>query len=76
MQFPLFHGGFRPLDSRGRGKMVARDTEMVCGGVACRPGDLVFGDQDGVVVILQAISETMIELALEKIRGGNTTRSE
>jgi regulator of RNase E activity RraA len=45
IQFPGFHGGFRPLDSKGRGKMVARDTEVVCG-VACRSGDLVFGDQD------------------------------
>ncbi len=42
MRFPVFHGGFRPLYSEGRGegrgKMVARDTEVVCGGVACRSG--------------------------------------
>lgn len=76
MQFPVFHGGFRPLDSKGRGKMVARDTEVVCGGVACRSGDLVFGDQDGVVVIPQAISERVIARAVEKIDSENTTRTE
>jgi regulator of RNase E activity RraA len=76
MQFPVFHGGYRPLDSRGRGKMVARDTEIVCAGVTVRSGDLVFGDQDGVVVIPQAISDTVIARALEKIGSENVTRSE
>ena len=76
MRFPVFHGGYRPLDSKGRAKMVARDTEVVCGGVAVRSGDLVFGDQDGVVVIPQAISETVIAQALEKIGSENVTRAE
>jgi regulator of RNase E activity RraA len=76
VQFPVFHGGYRPLDSKGRGKMVARDTEVVCGGVKVRSGDLVFGDQDGVVVIPQAISETVIARALEKIGSENLTRTE
>jgi 4-hydroxy-4-methyl-2-oxoglutarate aldolase len=76
MRFPVFHGGFRPLDSKGRGKMGARDTEVVCGGVACRSGDLVFGDQDGVVVIPQAISEQVIARAIEKIDSENITRTE
>ena len=33
MRFPVFHSGYRPLNSKGRGKMVARDTEVVCAGV-------------------------------------------
>ncbi len=76
MQFPVFHGGYRPLDSKGRGKMVARDTEVVCGGVTVRSGDLVFGDRDGVVVIPQAISEKVIASAMEKIESENVTRTE
>jgi len=76
MQFPVFHGGYRPLDSKGRGKMVARDIEIVCGGVTARSGDLVFGDQDGVVVIPQAISEIAVAKAVEKIQSENKTRDE
>jgi 4-hydroxy-4-methyl-2-oxoglutarate aldolase len=76
MQFPVFHAGHRPLDSKGRGKMVARDIEVVCGGVTVRSGDLLFGDQDGVVVIPQAIADTVIARALEKIGSENVTRSE
>jgi 4-hydroxy-4-methyl-2-oxoglutarate aldolase len=76
MQFPVFHGGYRPLDSKGRGKMVARDTEVECGGVTVRSGDLVFGDQDGVVIIPQAFAETVVARAVEKIQSENTTRNE
>lgn len=76
MQFPVFHGGFRPLDSKGRSKMVARDVEVVCGGVTVRSGDLVFGDMDGVVVVPQAISEEVIARAVAKIEGENITREE
>jgi regulator of RNase E activity RraA len=76
MQFPVFHGGYRPLDSKGRGKMVARDVEIVCAGVIAHTGDLVFGDHDGVVVIPQAISETVVARAVRKIDSENTTRDE
>ncbi len=31
--FPTFHGGIGPLDSRGRGKMILRDTPIECAGV-------------------------------------------
>src|SRR6187455_692461 len=51
MGFPVFHGGIGPLDSRGRGKMMAMDLPVACSGVLVNPGDLVFGDVDGVVII-------------------------
>lgn len=76
MQFPVFHGGHRPLDSKGRGKMIARDIEVVCGGVTARSGDLVFGDQDGVVVIPQSIADQVVARAVDKIKGENVTRDE
>jgi len=75
MGFPVFHGGIAPLDSRGRGKMMAMDTTIACGGVLVSPGDLVFGDVDGVVVIPQAIALDVISAALEKIGAENKTRA-
>ena len=51
MHFPVFHGGIGPLDTKGRARMVDRDVRVECGGVSIDPGDLVFGDVDGVVVI-------------------------
>ncbi len=76
MSFPVFHGGIGPLDSRGRGKMIKRDVPVECGGVEVHPGDLVFGDVDGVVVVPSAIATEAISLALDKINGENKTREE
>ena len=74
--FPVFHGGIGPLDSRGRGKMIARDTVVECGGVRVNPGDYVFGDVDGVAIIPAAALSSCLERAFEKVNGENLTRSE
>jgi 4-hydroxy-4-methyl-2-oxoglutarate aldolase len=74
--FPVFHGGIGPLDSKGRGRMVAMDVPVTCGGVEIRSGDLVFGDVDGVVVVPQEIAAEVIAAALEKINSENHTREE
>jgi len=40
------------------------------------PGDFVFADFDGAVVIPQAIVNDAIQLAAEKVRRENSSRSE
>lgn len=72
--FPVFHGGVRPLDSAGRAKMTQRDAEIVCAGVTIQPGDLIFADVDGVVVIPAQVAEEAIARANAKIGGENRTR--
>ena len=76
LEFPVFHGGIGPLDTRGRGKMVARDVTIECGGVTVRSGDVVFGDVDGVVIIPREIAAEVIEAALRKVTSENNTRDE
>ena len=76
MQFPVFMTGFSPIDSYGRGDVIAYNVPIECGGVPVNPGDIVFGDIDGVVVIPQAVEVEVIEAALEKVRGENRTRDE
>lgn len=73
MTFPVFHQGIAPLDSKGRGKIMAIDVPIRCGGVKVETGDLVFGDADGVVVIPKAVEERVIELAFEKVTGERNT---
>jgi 4-hydroxy-4-methyl-2-oxoglutarate aldolase len=73
MKFPVFHGGIAPLDSKGRGRIMALDVPIECGGVKVAPGDLVFGDADGVVVIPKAIEAEVLRLAFEKVRGEKST---
>jgi len=76
MKFPVFGGGIGPLDSKGRGKMMAMDIPVSCGGAPVRSGDLIFGDIDGVVVIPADIADRVIEAALSKLESENKTRSE
>jgi regulator of RNase E activity RraA len=74
MQFPVFAGGIGPLDSKGRGKVMAIDVPVEVAGVAVAPGDLVFGDADGVVVVPRAVEDAVVAAALAKVRGENATR--
>jgi 4-hydroxy-4-methyl-2-oxoglutarate aldolase len=76
MQFPVFHGGIGPLDSKGRGRMIEMDRPVVCASVRICAGDTVFGDVDGVVVVPQAISDQVFAKALEKVTRENRTRDE
>jgi regulator of RNase E activity RraA len=76
LRFPVFHGGIAPLDSKGRGKVVEIDTPIRCGGVAVAPGDLVFGDADGVIVVPRAVEDEALRRAFAKVAGENTTRDE
>ncbi|MGD9395744.1 MAG: RraA family protein [Candidatus Thorarchaeota archaeon] len=49
--FTVFARGRHPGTMRGRLDMESVQKPIVCGGVTVHPGDLVFGDGDGVVVI-------------------------
>ena len=69
LKLPVFHGGIAPLDSKGRGQIQAVDVPVVCSGVRVAPGDLVFGDADGVVVVPQAIEAEVLKIAFDKING-------
>lgn len=73
MGFPVFHGGIGPLDSKGRGRIMAIDVPIECAGVPIAPGDLIFGDADGVVVIPKAVEAKVLELAFEKVTGEHNT---
>jgi len=75
LQFPVFHGGIAPLDSKGRGQIAEIDVPIHIAGVAVAPGDLVFGDADGVVVVPRAAGAEVIAMALAKVAGENATRA-
>ena len=58
--FPVFSRGFNP---GGTVKETVGQTEipLVCGGVPVRPGDLVVGNRDGVVVVAKENIEAVQE---------------
>jgi regulator of RNase E activity RraA len=74
MEFPLFCTGFRPVDSSSRSIVVDYDCPVLCGGVMVYPGDVIFADIDGVVVIPRDRLEETVEAALEKVQAENSSR--
>jgi 4-hydroxy-4-methyl-2-oxoglutarate aldolase len=74
MGFPVYYAGIRPLDSMGRGKVMAIDVPVRCGGVLVQPRDLVFADFDGIVVIPQSIEQEVLARAEDKVRKENLSR--
>jgi regulator of RNase E activity RraA len=51
VNFTVFARGRHPGTMRGRLDMEYVQKPIVCGGVTVNPGDLIFGDGDGIVVI-------------------------
>lgn len=69
MEFPVFHGGIAPLDTKGRATIMSLDAPIECAGVPVRSGDLIVGDADGVVVIPKHLEQQVLGLAFAKVEG-------
>lgn len=82
MAFPVFARG---TNLKGTTKMLPGDLDVpiVCGSVLVNPGDIVVGDDDGVVVVPKAEAAAVLDRARERerreedirrqIRAGRTT---
>lgn len=67
--FPLFSHGRFAQDQGPRGKVVDFRIPIEIDGVRIRPGDILFGDLDGVCVIPKEAEDQVFRAALEKARG-------
>jgi regulator of RNase E activity RraA len=76
MGFPVYYAGIRPLDSKGRARVMAIDVPIRCGEVLVRPGEIVFADYDGVVVIPREVEQQVLALAQDKAGKESLTRNE
>jgi regulator of RNase E activity RraA len=65
---PAFSRGAYAQDQGPRGKVVDFRVPLEVGGVRVAPGDLVFGDLDGVCVVPADAEEEVLRRALEKVR--------
>jgi len=74
MGFATFARGIMPLDSWGRGFVADVDVAVECGGVHVTPGELIFADYDGIIVVPKEVEDEALNRALEKATGENRTR--
>ena len=71
---PVFSFGGYAQDQGARGKVVDYRVPVEINGVRIAPGDIVFGDLDGVLVIPRRAEEEAIRKALEKASTENKVR--
>lgn len=74
LDFPVLCRGVDPRNINGRGEVVAHDVTVEVDGVTVAPGDLVVGDDDGVVIVPQALIDEVVGAALEKTSGESRFR--
>jgi 4-hydroxy-4-methyl-2-oxoglutarate aldolase len=74
LNFPTFSYGTYAQDQGPRGKVVDYGLPIEIGSTRIRPGDIVFGDRDGVLVIPREAEKEAISLAFEKATTENKVR--
>lgn len=73
---PVFSFGAYAQDQKMRGRVIDYRCPLVFpNGVRVEPGDLVFGDQDGVLVIPRRAEKEALLRALEKVRGESKVKA-
>ncbi len=65
MGFPLFYRNPVVTTAQTRLETVLVNAPIKCGGIQVRPGDLVFGDYDGVLVVPKAYIKDIHSICLE-----------
>ncbi len=78
IEFPVWAKGNIPADSIGRVDLVGVGGPIFCGGVRVNPGDVIFADCDGVVVIPVADVDlaAVVEQAEEVVKAERRSRAE
>jgi len=72
--WPVFSRGRYAPDSAIRTQVADYRCPLEIGGVRVEPGDLVFGDLDGVVIVPRHVEGEVLEKALAKARGEKLVR--
>ncbi len=75
LNFPTFSHGTYAQDQGPRGKVIDYRVPIEFNGIRVHPGDIVYGDRDGVLIIPQEVERDAISLALEKVSTENRVRT-
>jgi len=69
LRFPTFSMGGYAQDQGPRGKVIDFRISIEFGRVKVCPGDIIYGDRDGVIVVPSLVAEDAFSKAIEKSRG-------
>ncbi|GHV37339.1 hypothetical protein FACS1894187_13800 [Synergistales bacterium] len=74
LEFPVFCTGFSPVTTLCTGSNGEVGIPIQCGGAVVRPGDIVFGDADGVIIVPDDYEELLA--VAEKMTASEQKRAE
>lgn len=74
LNFPAFSKGSYAQDQGPRGKVIDYRVPIEFGGIPVKPGDIVFGDLDGVLVVPRETEREAFTGAIQKAREENKVR--
>ncbi|KZS39207.1 dimethylmenaquinone methyltransferase [Aquimarina aggregata] len=69
LNFPTFSAGTYAQDQGPRGKVIDYNIPIEINGIKINPGDIIYGDRDGVLIVPKEIEKEAFEGAIEKSRG-------
>jgi regulator of RNase E activity RraA len=69
LNFPVFSAGTYAQDQGPRGKVIDYRVAIEMEGVKINPGDVIYGDRDGVVIVPRELEKDVFQAAIEKARG-------
>ena len=64
LDFPVFCQGFSPVKSQWDLETVSLRTPVTIGGVQIRQGDIVFGDETGIIIVPPEMKDEIIAAAM------------
>ena len=74
LNFPTFSYGGYSQDQGPRGKVIDYRVPIEINGIRINPGDIIYGDRDGVLIVPQQVEEEAFMGAIEKARGEQETK--
>lgn len=69
LNFPSFSLGTYAQDQGPRGKVIDYRVPIEFNGIRVNPGDIVYGDRDGVLIVPKEVEKEAFEGAIVKARG-------
>ncbi|MDP2984332.1 MAG: RraA family protein [Candidatus Latescibacter sp.] len=66
-RFPTFARGVSPIDTTERVMVIEYDCPVIIGGRRAVPGQIVFADLDGIILIPKAVETEVIQEAAKRV---------
>ena len=74
MSFPTFAKGVSPIDTTGRVRVIDIGCTVTICGVRIEPGQIVFADYDGIMVIPKELEKEIIDKTIARVNEENLVR--